>query len=808
MGQWYWTGEYLRCALAYGFVLYVWPSVVFERHLKGKPLRYRFGFCVTVPLLLANSFVLLLGLAHALRPWVVTTVFYCVFAWRLLTNHPPFAALAQDIKALNHQTMTARRLLLRVWQRSRDGLRARFRLVRERLRGREAEYALLLLLLLFGTLYFSYGAFDEHAYGFGDEYVHHQWIQGLVEGKPFVKGIYPEGLHCMIYLMCIPFGIRLYSGVLFLAGIHIHVLLLSAWLFMREVFRSRYAPLAALALFLCLDQLCVNEVFGMSRLSWTLPLEYGLYAAFLSAACLIRLLRRAARGARVPLRPLKPKEWGILHDEDIFLFGAAVAASLAAHFYVTIIAFFFCAVSALVFLRQVVRRGILLPLIAAVALAVVVPTVPMGAAYAAGYPLEKSLYWAIGVIEGNADEVEAANVAGDVTAAFRDLEEQRAREAQTPAEAASGETAPAGQPGLPARVLGLLRGKALTLYREGYATLYPGVRARLILFATGFALAVSLGGRIVLGILDRRKRRTAPEDAPPPERRSDRYHGLMITALLSVVFMAMYCAEIMGLPQLVAGARLCSTEHMLLVMLYAVPLDIVLSLSERARRLKPLPAVLGWIAVLGVYAFTQLAGVFHSYPYVELTRFNSATELSNRIIDTLPKQQYTVISTSDEIYQIIGSGFHEELLTFLQRESDPTYTIPTPYLLLYIEKHPIEYAQYHFPSGPRWLAWEEYPRFYPDIASQCPEIRKGQITEEDAEKAILYGAKLSDTAATVEGRAILESKAWAWYQTFSALHPRDCRIVYEDEDFLCCCVTQNPASLYTLGVMDQAEGGA
>ena len=176
-------------------------------------------------------------------------------------------------------------------------------------------------------------------------------------------------------------------------------------------------------------------------------------------------------------------------------------------------------------------------------------------------------------------------------------------------------------------------------------------------------------------------------------------------------------------------------------------------------------------------------------------------------MDTLPKQQYTVISTSDEIYQIIGSGFHEELLTFLQRESDPSYTIPTPYLLLYIEKHPIQYAQYHFASGPRWLAWEDYPRFYPAVGSQCPEILHGQISDADAKKPILYGAKLSDTAATLEGRTIMESRAWAWYQTFSAMHPRDCSIVYEDEDFLCCCITQNPASLYTLGVTARTEGG-
>ena len=124
MGQWGWIIEYLKLMAAYGFVLYVWPSVVFEGHLKGKSLRYRFGFCVTVPLLLVNAFVLTLGLMHALRPWVTAVVFYCVFLWRLVKNHHPLKALADDLRHVGRETMTLRRALLRERERLREGLRA------------------------------------------------------------------------------------------------------------------------------------------------------------------------------------------------------------------------------------------------------------------------------------------------------------------------------------------------------------------------------------------------------------------------------------------------------------------------------------------------------------------------------------------------------------------------------------------------------------------------------------------------------------------------------------------------------------
>ena len=55
--------------------------------------------------------------------------------------------------------------------------------------------------------------------------------------------------------------------------------------------KSRYTILLILAAFLTLDLVCVDEVFSMSRLQWTLPQEFGLYTQFLCALFLIRYLR-------------------------------------------------------------------------------------------------------------------------------------------------------------------------------------------------------------------------------------------------------------------------------------------------------------------------------------------------------------------------------------------------------------------------------------------------------------------------------------------------------------------------------------
>ena len=47
MGAAYWAGEYMRLLLAYGFVFFLWPLVVFGKHLRGKGAAYRFAFCAT-----------------------------------------------------------------------------------------------------------------------------------------------------------------------------------------------------------------------------------------------------------------------------------------------------------------------------------------------------------------------------------------------------------------------------------------------------------------------------------------------------------------------------------------------------------------------------------------------------------------------------------------------------------------------------------------------------------------------------------------------------------------------------------------
>ena len=137
-----------------------------------------------------------------------------------------------------------------------------------------------MVLIIFGIMYFSYGAFQCHSYGWGDMYVHHAWIYGLQEGKIFLEGVYPEAMHCFIYAMNVLFGIPVYSSLLFLGEIHTSAFLIAIYCLLREVMKSQYTVYLVLTAFLTVDVMCVDEIYGISRLQYTIPQEFVLYTEF------------------------------------------------------------------------------------------------------------------------------------------------------------------------------------------------------------------------------------------------------------------------------------------------------------------------------------------------------------------------------------------------------------------------------------------------------------------------------------------------------------------------------------------------
>ncbi len=830
MDNLYWVLEYGKVLLAYLLLMFALPAVLFRGFLRGKSIIDRFSFCTLVQPLILNAIVLGLGLLHVLTREVVTAVFAAAIFCSLWKNGQTLKRIFFLFRRIVSGRYGFRLFLLRAATKLKRGLKRLAARVWHRVRPSWLEYLMLAAVLVFGAVYFTYGAFQDHSYGFGDLYVHHGWIYELTQGKIFADGIYPYAMHCLCYCMYALFGIRIYSILLFLAGIHVMVTLAAMYCLMREIFHWRFTPIFVLVLFLVTDLKCIDEIFSMSRLQWTLPQEFGLYAQFLCVLYLMRYLKSSNGFFQSQKQPkhllqeqrdpkhLPQNQKGPRHlaqssepvkfcwDENLLLFAMSLASSLAIHFYTTMMAFFLCFAVALLSLHRVFCKKRFVPLVTAVVCAVAVAAAPMVGALAEGYSFQGSIGWAMNVIRGT-DTAEGRTA---------QIKKQNSSMAESSLQADSGSKSPA-QPKVSPSVSGSavqkpshgnvlqtmksfffgaggwLLQKAKGVYTFGYLQLYGNVRGKWIALATLAAAALWCLCRFA-ALLARRLFHAAGV-----KKGCFGWYPSLILA--SVLFMLLYSAPYLGLPELIAGSRLCSTGNLLILAVVAIPADMLFSLLALPfRRPKPKFLQAASLAVCAaIYLMSRSFGFFHSYLYYELTRYNAAVQVTNQIIAEYPQNSYTLVSCTDELYQVVQYGRHEELLNFLNSSAQSErYTLPTKYVFLYVEKKPLAYAQNNFFSGPPWLAGENYRKLYSGHVSQYPKVDASAISLAEARKALVIPGQVSKVYS--QSRVILESRLYDWCQNFKKLYPHEMQMYYEDDDFLCYLVQQNPDSLYNLSI--------
>lgn len=818
----YWIIEYGKVLLGYLLVMYLWPSVVFRKHLAGKSRTYRFSFCVTAQVLIINTLVLALGLLHILNRWVFDLIFYGIMIASLVGRTG-----GSKIEKMKHLAVGSYRLRLLLHGALKEKIKKSAADFWESLRTRRGEYLVLLGILIFGMAYFSHGAFQDFSYGNSDMYTHHSWVNGLIEGRIFADGVYPEAMHCFVYSLYALFGIQIYSIMLFLPGIHIVAFLLAAYALMKEIFHWRYSPLFVLALFLTLDLKAIDAVESMARFQWMLPQEFGLCTLFLCALYLVRYLKSSHHMTR------KEKQTKFCWDENLFLFILSLAASVAIHFYTTVMAAFLCVAFALFLWKRLLNREHLIPLISAVLCGLLIAILPMAGALASGIPFQYSIRWGVNVIKGEYSNVEEEESPENDEEAIEDeadtmseedstdqsaagLMRQKIQEAPTTGVLAAGipfqySIKWAGNlaggdvrvsPGLFGRLTAPVTGFLMTVYEKGFARVYGENRAKWVAELVGLAIGLWLISR------------TAPDERI---RRIGKGYLPVIFAVF--LFMMQYVAPYIGMIQLVDPPRLCSVQHMLVLMVAIIPVDAVFSIFAIVCR----EGVLKILSLLGpavIYVVLLITGNFHGFLYSNLTRYNSAVAVTNSIVRSFPAGTYTIVAPTDEVYQVVPKGYHEELLSFVEKSNDADYRLPTEYVFINVEKKPLQYGQLHFFKGPSFLAEEKYPAMYEDKSvyqgtgawpylekypdapglSQCPDIVAAEISDEKAAEELDYEEGYWNIYNNYRRRAVLESKAYACCQRLLQLYPFEMNVYYEDEDIVCYYFRQEMNSLYNLGI--------
>lgn len=783
VGEYYWWLEYLKVVAAYLVLVFVFPSLLFRTYLRGKGKTFWFGFCVTSSVVLVSMVVILLGLVHLLNPWVVRVLFYGSLVLSISRSVRLPMTLRYLVYKVQNRTYGGKLLAVRIRDALTGSMKRAFGALWQMVRENFLEILVLLVLLAYGMLYFSWNPLHTYGYGFSDIIVHHSWTNALQQGQVFSAGIYPEGMHCVVYAISTLFGIEMYSVLQYLQCANIPAFLAAIYLFAREIGSWKGSALVALTAFLVLKLDIMEIIDAMSRLQASLPQEFGLCHVFLIPTFLLRYLKNASR---VEFRGRKTR---FFWDENLVIFTLGIAASVSVHFYVTIMALFSCLGVIVVWFFKVFHWRRLVPLALSAILAVVLSFGPMLLAYAAGIPFQASIFWALNVMKSTEEDLPAMEQPSD-------LGEEPGKE--TLAQPLPVQSVPTekSSPGLGERISNLVSAFAKRLQKiaEGvkysYLRLYSWQSIPVAAILGWAAVGLALAYRLLKAVL----RRQFPGLRFPVEN----LDGYAMVAVIFLVYLMAHAPGETGFPKLIAPERLGAAGHGFLMCLLILPVDLAGMLLSRVCGRKRMP-VFSAAASGAVFLLAVLGGYYHGYLFLYGTRFNATVNVTVSILNNIPREQFTIVSPTDELYQVAGRGFHEEILTFQSNAQEQEYYIPTRYLFFFLEKHPIRPYQYHFGDGPAWLARQCYSPLFPG-ASVGTQMMIGQISDETAGKELILGNKLSDAYMSPYNREIVESRMAIYLRQLERVYPNELNVYYEDDDFICYCLEQNPDRLYNLGM--------
>jgi hypothetical protein len=624
----------------------------------------------------------------------------------------------------------------------------------------------LFMLTFFVLLGFLYGRnlVLYMGYGASDIPVHTLWVNSMEYLWPwevnydlgsakqvldswnniFVKGVYPFGMHNIIYYLHAVFGIDIY--VLF----RIFWLVQDIVIFTMPVFvikalcRTRYAAYISSPLYLILAM----RSNTYSRYYSTLPQEAGMMfilpTGYFLIAFLIYRRQEIKEGVNLPKKSLISSK---------FLAGFCMALSLTftVHFYDTFAVAFLCLGIAGAFFYRILRKGYIGRIIIAGLLSIFIGALPLVLGFMMGKGAQGSLGWGMNIITGaNKQKDEETD---DSTATQGTDSESEAETGEwigvTPEEEA--------KPSLEERVKGIITAiPQVFTDLQGRLSSYIFSKWEFMPLAAVFLPALIL---LVIGLLS--------FIAKKPD-----YGGILWSAAIHQLLLVLLLSlNYFGLPELMDPSRASIYFAYGLPFLWGLVVDGVVSLffGRFSRSHVASIVTVGMIAT--IFTFTVKEGFLRSlHNPVAVWQTNSSVTCLTNIIRDRKDHTWTICSANDVTRQVQNHGYHYEAITFLQDiQYGRTAPQPTPWMYFFVEKIPINYNLSYPGSGQ-------------------------SVSIEGAERDLPPSRGISQYQG--ENRWVIMSKIYYWGQEFMKRFPNQMRVYYETEDFICYEVRQNVARLF------------
>lgn len=763
----------------YTLMSVILPAIIFHRKFAGQQFVVRIMGYITIGNFFMMNLVFLLELLHiAYVPIMIAlTVIPAVFL-TIKLNHIQvrgiFNTHYEYLQKLSLGYMGARtfRQVLYQW------FLRQFKKVTDWCKRYIFKYTVewIVILLLSALLFYIFGSNSLVNMGYcaSDLPVHNFWINELGKNNIFADGVYPYGFHCVMYYLHSVFFIDTYVILRLFGIVQLFYVAFMLLAFLYAVCKSRFAPILGFGAYWGLN---VWNTGALSRFHSALPQEFGMIFILPGIYFAYAYFRvRKTEDVKVPKikgrKRFDPRTWQ-QSTWCLVLFALNFSMTLAAHFYVTMIAGLFCVGIALGFIGRFLRRGYFMRVIEAGLVAVFIAVLPMGIAFATGTPLQGSLNWGLEVITGSQEE--------EIT------QEESTEEPMTEETTEDGVTGDQGDTG---ETTNENRGDSAVVTDENSTTgnivrMISGTLVREINAMideyllqdaqNGFhiyvylIMAASLISAVLMFFRDRQ------------------YAMEQISAVIYVgLLLILFAAAQVGLPELMDSNRSRIFVVYGIAMLFGMAVDgIVVGL-------------LGWIKwqwVMQTASFVcLLGGVYYSYTnqlirepdYLNALESNGAITCLANIIHDEPDGTWTIVSANDELRMGEDHGYHYETITFLrmmEHTSTVDITIPTNRVYIFIEKIPLDYQVSYENSGQH-------------------------VSEEGAMLELPQGNGLDIYER--ENRWIVMSRMYYWAQTYQQMYPNEMQVYYEDDNFICYCIKQNAYSLNNFAIdygFNQVEDG-
>lgn len=743
------------------------PALVFYRKVKRFPASVRFLIYFTIGNFYVINLVQVLELLH-ISYRITLFLFTFVPTVVLIVNiyHIPVISYVKKVlEECRHYILRElgfKSFIRHRWQEVKVFLRV---VIRNLWRLTKENFLDIPFLVIFAFLVWKVcgpGILHNWGYGASDIPVHNYWINGLVENNIYVAGIYPMGMHCMLYYLSTMLGIPVYVTLRLFWLVQYSMIAVMILVFLKGHCKTRFLPYLGIMMFVGAKYF--NRI-SYSRYGATLPQEFGMLYILPSIFFVMEFFKTRKEELEKGINRIRcTSSWHLLG------FAMSFSLTLASHFYDTIIAGVICIGVAVGYGYWIWRKEYFFRILLAGILSILMAFLPMAAAFLTGKELQGSMYWAMNVI-GLRDYTVlifrilcigvVAMTAGGIVLIVRGVksgkisfEDKKIPKYSIPVK-------------LILQIFNLLPLAAILLIGWKYrGTVLWGCQQNAFAIADMNWVLYGIGGALGVGLILRYI--IAPM----------RGAGIFSMVIAEVIMGLILVSGALGWPMLMEPYRASIYFAYLIPVVLVMALDGAVNLLFLDRLPETRQAVGLILTVLVLFYSTRYDWIRGSFGGGGL-EMNEAILCTTNIMKENEGQdnKWTIVSANDELRMIEEYGRHTETIEFLE---DMEYwnrtkevTIPTEKVYFYIEKKPLNYAN--------------------GYGGVVPEV-----SEEQAEQELPPNSGLA--AYNGPRRSITMSRMYYWAQKFMELYPNELKVYFENDRFVCYYIEQNVYRLYNFAI--------